>query len=92
VLFGFLISQEETKNGRVGMKSVFPRLNTKDVMLGRVVIRRSFEVTLEKTEEGKMLIRIIALNEIAFTEMILSIGVSSSNSFWNLQELQDKRI
>jgi len=53
VLFGFLFSQEERRNGQV--------------------------VIDEKTEEGKKLLRIADLNEIAFTEVILSIDVSNSN-------------
>ena len=55
------------------------RSGTKDVLLGKVQIPSSFEVIEEKTEEGKKLMRIIELNEIAFTELILSIDVSSSN-------------
>ena len=55
------------------------RSGTKDVLLGKVQIPSSFEVIDEKTEEGKKLMRIIELNEIAFTELILSIDVSSSN-------------
>jgi hypothetical protein len=33
----------------------------------------------EKTDEGKRMLRIIDLNEMAFTELVLSIDVSSSS-------------
>jgi gag-polypeptide of LTR copia-type len=47
--------------------------------LGRVEIPTRLDVINEKTEKGKRLIRISDLNEIAFTELILSINVSNSN-------------
>jgi hypothetical protein len=47
--------------------------------LGKAEIPRIFEVINEKTEGGKKLMRIIELNEITFTELVLSIDVSSSN-------------
>jgi hypothetical protein len=47
--------------------------------LGKVEIPSSLDVIDEKTEEGKKLLRIGELNEIAFTELILSIDVSKSN-------------
>jgi hypothetical protein len=37
------------------------------------------DVIDDKTEEGKKLLRIADLNEIAFMELILSIDVSNSN-------------
>ena len=54
------------------------RSGTKDVLLGKVEIPSSFEVADENTEEGKKLLRIRELNEIAYTELILSIDVSNS--------------
>jgi hypothetical protein len=45
----------------------------------RVEIYTSLDLIDEKTEEGKKLLRIVDLNEIAFTELILSIDVSNSN-------------
>ena len=54
------------------------RSGTKDVLLGKVEIPSSFEVVDEKAEEGKKLLRISELNEIAYTELILSIDVSNS--------------
>ena len=55
------------------------RSGIKDVLLGKVKIPTSLDVIDEKTEEGKKLLRIADLNEIAFTELILSIDVSNSN-------------
>jgi predicted nucleic acid-binding protein len=55
------------------------RSGIKDVLLGKVEIPSSLEVIDEKTEEGKKLLRIADVNEIAFMELILSIDVSNSN-------------
>jgi gag-polypeptide of LTR copia-type len=55
------------------------RSGIKDVLLGKVEIPSSLDVIDEKTEEGKKLLRIADLNEIAFTELILSIDVSNSH-------------
>jgi hypothetical protein len=49
-----------------------------DVLLGKVEIPTSLVVIDEKTKEGKRLLRITNLNEIAFTVLILSIDVSNS--------------
>jgi hypothetical protein len=53
------------------------RAGTEDVLLGKVKIPSSFEVADEKTEEGKKLLRISERNEIAYTELILSIDVNN---------------
>jgi hypothetical protein len=58
----------------------------KDVMLGKIAIPESSDVLEEKTEEGKEMMMEIELNKIAFTELVLSIDVSSSRgkiAFWN---------
>jgi hypothetical protein len=55
------------------------RSGIKDVLLGKVLIPKSSEVFDEKTDEGKRMLRIIDLNEMAFTELVLSIDVSSSS-------------
>jgi hypothetical protein len=47
--------------------------------LGKVLISKSSEVLDEKTDEGKRMLRIIDLNEMAFTELVLPIDVSSSS-------------
>jgi gag-polypeptide of LTR copia-type len=47
--------------------------------LGKVEIPSNLDVIHEKTEEGKKLLWIADLNEIAFTELILSIDVSNRN-------------
>jgi hypothetical protein len=61
------------------------RSGIKDVLLGKVEIPSSLDVIDEKTEEGKKLLRIADLNEIAFTELILSIDVSNSNGKLRLE-------
>jgi gag-polypeptide of LTR copia-type len=55
------------------------RSGIKDVLLRKVEIPTSLDVIDEKTEEGKKLLRVADLNEIAFTELILSVDVSNSN-------------
>jgi hypothetical protein len=47
--------------------------------LGKVLFPKSSEVFDEKTDEGKRMLRIIDINEMAFTELVLSIDVSSSS-------------
>jgi hypothetical protein len=53
------------------------RSGIKDVLLGKVLIPKSSEVFDEKTDEGKTILRIIDFNEMTFTELVLSIDVSS---------------
>jgi hypothetical protein len=53
------------------------RSGIKDVLLGKVFILKSSEVVGEKTDEGKRILRIIDLNEMAFTELVLLVDVSS---------------
>jgi hypothetical protein len=55
------------------------RSGIKDVLLGKVLMPKYSEVFDEKTDEGKRMLRIIDLNEKAFTELVLSIDVSSSS-------------
>jgi hypothetical protein len=50
----------------------------KDILLGNVVIPKRSYVIEEKTEEGKEMMRAVESNEIAFTELVLSINVISS--------------
>jgi hypothetical protein len=47
--------------------------------LGKVLIPKSSEVFDRKTDEGEIMLKIIDLNEMAFTELLLSIDVSSSS-------------
>jgi hypothetical protein len=56
------------------------RSGIKDVLLGKVLTPKSSEVFDENTDEGKRILKIIDLNEMAFTELVLSIDVSSSSS------------
>ena len=51
----------------------------KDVLLGKLQIPKSSEEFEEKTEEGRKLLKNADLDELAFTELILSIDVSSSS-------------
>jgi hypothetical protein len=55
------------------------RSGIKDVLLGKVLIPKSSEVFDERTDEGKRMLRIIDLNEMALTELVLSIDVNSSS-------------
>jgi hypothetical protein len=55
------------------------RSGIKDVLMGKVEIPTSLDVFDKKTEEGKRLLCITDLNEMAFTELILSIDVNNSN-------------
>jgi hypothetical protein len=47
--------------------------------LGKILTPKSSEVDDEKTDESKRMLRIIDLNEMAFTNPLLSIDVSSSS-------------
>jgi hypothetical protein len=47
------------------------RSGIKDVFLGKVLIPKSSEVLDEKKDEGKRILRIIDLNEMAFNELVL---------------------
>jgi hypothetical protein len=47
--------------------------------LGKVLITKSSEAFGEKTDEGKRMLRIINLDEMTFTKLVLSIEVSSSS-------------
>jgi hypothetical protein len=60
------------------------RSGIKDVLLGKVLIPKSSEVFDEKTDEGNTILRIIDLNEIAFTKLVLSIDVSSSRAAFGI--------
>jgi hypothetical protein len=47
--------------------------------LGKVLIPKYSKVSDDKTDEGKRMLKIIGLHEIAFTELGLSIDVCSSS-------------
>ena len=55
------------------------RSGIKDVLLGKLKVPKSSEELEDKTEEGRKLIKNSDLNELAFTELILSIDVSNSS-------------
>ena len=55
------------------------RSGIKDVLLGKVSIPKTNEEINEKTDEGKIMMKIFDLNELAYTELILSIDVRTSS-------------
>jgi hypothetical protein len=55
------------------------RSGIKDVLLGKALVPKPSEVFYENTDEGERMLRIIDLNEMAFTELVMSIDVSSSS-------------
>ena len=55
------------------------RSGIKDVLLGKVTIPKTNEEINEKTDEGKIMMKIFDLNELAYTELISSIDVSTSS-------------
>ena len=55
------------------------RYGFKDLLLGKLSIPKSDEVFDEVSDEGKKKAKIIELNEIAYTELILSIDVKTSS-------------
>jgi hypothetical protein len=48
------------------------------VLLGKVQIPKSLNFVDDKKEEGKKKMKIIDLNELAFTELVLLVDVSTS--------------
>jgi hypothetical protein len=48
------------------------------VFLGKVQIPKSLNFVDDKKEEGKKKMKIIDLNELAFTELVLLVDVSTS--------------
>ena len=48
-------------------------------MLGKLQIPKTSEELEEKSEEGRRMMKNADLNELAFTELILSIDVSNSS-------------
>jgi hypothetical protein len=55
------------------------RSGNKDIFLGKVLKAISSELFDKKTDEVKQMLRIIDLNEMAFTKLVMSIDVSSSS-------------
>jgi hypothetical protein len=53
--------------------------------LGKVFILESSKVFDKKIDKVKIMLRIIDLNEMAFTELVLSIDVSSSSGKMHLE-------
>jgi gag-polypeptide of LTR copia-type len=55
------------------------RYGFKDLLLGKLSIPKLDDVFDEILEEGKKMMKVIELNEIAYTELILSIDMKTSN-------------
>ena len=55
------------------------RSGIKDILLGKLTIPKTSDEINEKTDEGKTMMKILDLNEIAYTELILSIDVKTSS-------------
>ena len=55
------------------------RSGIKDVLLGKLEIPKTSDELEEKSEEGRRMMKNADLNELAFTELILSIDVSNSS-------------
>jgi hypothetical protein len=55
------------------------RSGIKDVLLGKLQIPKTSEELEEKSEGGRRMMENADLNELAFTELILSIDVSNSS-------------
>ena len=55
------------------------RSGIKDVLLGKVTIPKNNEEINKKTDEGKIMMKIFVLNELAYTELILYIDVRTSS-------------
>jgi hypothetical protein len=56
------------------------RSGIKDILIGKVTITKINKEINEKTDEGKSKLKIFDLNELAYTELILSIDVRTSSS------------
>jgi hypothetical protein len=62
------------------------RSGIKDIILDKVTIPKNNEEGNEKTDEGKNKLKISDLNQLAYTELILSINIriSSGESAFNM--------
>ena len=55
------------------------RSGIKDILLGKLTIPKTNDEINEETDEGKTMMKIFDLNELAYTELILSIDVKISS-------------
>jgi hypothetical protein len=78
-VLSFSGSQDEWPTWSETFLAKAKRSEIKYVLLGKVFIPNSSEVFDEKTDEGKRMLRIIDLDVMAFTKLVLSIDVSSSS-------------
>jgi hypothetical protein len=55
------------------------RSGVKDILLGKLTIPKTNDEVNEETDKGKTMMKIFDLNELAYTELILSIDVKTSS-------------
>jgi gag-polypeptide of LTR copia-type/Zinc knuckle len=55
------------------------RSGIKDILLGKLTIPKTNDEINEETDEGKTMMKILDLNELAYIELILSIDVKTSS-------------
>ena len=55
------------------------RSGIKDILLGKHTIPKTNDEINEETDEGKTMMKIFDLNELAYTKLILSIDVKTSS-------------
>jgi hypothetical protein len=64
------------------------RSGIKDILLGKLTIPKTNHEINEETDGGKTMMKIINLNELAYTELILSIDVKTSSG--NGERMQEQ--
>jgi hypothetical protein len=68
-------------NGRHGVRNIELRssvLEKRMCLWESILFPKPFELLDEKTDEGKLMLRIIDVDEMAFTELVLSIDINST--------------
>jgi hypothetical protein len=78
-VLNFLGRKEEWPPWSEKFQTKAKRSGIKDVLLGKLQIPKTSEEFEEKSEEGRRMMKNDDLNELAFTELILSIDVSNSS-------------
>ncbi len=78
-VLNFLGRKEERPTWSEKFLAKAKRSGIKDVLLGKLQIPTTSEELEEKSEEGRRMMKNADLNELAFTELILSIDVSNSS-------------
>ena len=78
-VLNFLGRKEEWPTWSEKFLAKAKRSGIKDVLLGKLEIPKTSDELEEKSEEGRRMMKNADLNELAFTELILSIDVSNSS-------------